>query len=79
MTYYLISYDDEVTFLEFGEGDNYGPPNTYVIHKTVETLEEAEEWAAENYNKEYPPYVIKGEKIEFDFTRTVTVVAKAKA
>jgi len=79
MTYYLIKYDDEVPFAGFGGGDyNNGPPNVYVIEHHVETLKEAEEWVADNYNKEYPPYAIKGEKIEFDFTRTVTVIAKSK-
>lgn len=72
MTYFLVRHRDEVRF-------GCGPPNDYVLqNKTVETIEEAEEWAAENYNERQPLYAIRGEKIGFDFARTVTVIAKSK-
>ena len=74
MTYYLIRYEEAAYPMIGGSYE--------VQNEIAETLEEAEEWAAKNYDKryseEYPPYAIKGEKIEFDFTRTVTVTAKSK-
>jgi len=72
MTYYLIKYEEAAGYNMMG--------GAYELQdKTVETLKEAEEWVAGNYDDEYPSFVIEGEKIEFDFTRTVTAMAKAKA
>lgn|GEM_PF-3763588 len=74
----LPRYEDKVRFGSIGYIDD-GPANDYVVqHKTVETLEEAEEWIANNYNEKHPPYAIKGEKIEFDFRTVAMVAAKTR-
>lgn len=48
----------------------------YQIFKSVKTIEEARKWVEKYYNENHPPYAIKGEKIEFDFTTTVTAKVK---
>lgn len=63
---------------EYRENREYRADRGYRNVGSVETLKEATNWAKKNYYKgsQSPPFVIKGEEIEFDFTTVATKVER---
>lgn len=59
---------------EYRENPEYRGDRGYSNVGSVETLKEATKWAKKNYYEgdQSPPFVIKGEEIEFDFTTVET-------
>ncbi|MCK5475950.1 MAG: hypothetical protein KAI71_05220 [Candidatus Pacebacteria bacterium] len=71
MTYYLIKWN-------VGRCGDCGQiaGGCYQVLRSVETIDEVKEWVVRHYNENHPPYAIKGEKVEFDFSTTITAKVK---